>query len=635
MYRRLKNLWGIALLTGVSLTFVAISQAQVKHHPAKCKKGFAAHFMRVPERKHGRLVRVHGKLVYVRVQQCVKVAKPTPKPPPPVTPPTTSTPDTGGPPPAPPSPPSPPPPPPPAPPANTALPQITGGGHPGQAMTATPGTWTGVQPMSFAYQWLRCDPSTGCATIANATSSAYTVQDSDVGKTLSVTVTATDPGGSVAAASAATNPIKYFVVVAVGDIACQPPSESSLSTGPTPGPNTTTATTCQEQATADLAAAQHPDAVLMLGDGQYWNGTLSEYNAVYDSTWGVFNPIVYPVPGNHDYGLSSTASGYFSYFGAVANPMNTPEGYYSFNLGSWHFDALNSNCDPNCVDTVMGGTPSGSAQVSWLQSDLSAHPSACTLAFWHHPYFSAGDIGNNPDDAPFWSALYAAHADVVLNGHDHLYERYPQLDPSGNGASNGLREFVVGTGGEDLVGFYPSHVTTPPGPPTFDDSNFGVLVLTLHASSYDWAFMQTDGTTVDSGHAGCNGSGGAALGARDVRSARPPAALFGPRLRFDARPGRSTLSAATGQGLPVAIHCSRGCDVSVRVSVRRAGRLVRVASFYETESQLTKPNSVIYLRLPVGRLAGSKRIRLVLQFAALDSAGHHRTVTRTVALQPG
>lgn len=621
-YNRFKRGWYVLLLVGAALTFVAASQARSK--PLKCRTGYISRAIWVPKRKHGRIVRHDGKVVYHPVRACVKKSKPKHKSTPPPTsitptgPPTTIT----------------PPPAVPTPPANIKVPQITGGGHAGQMMSATSGTWSGDQPMSLSYQWQDCDQSgANCQNVSNGTNSTYTVQDSDVGKTLSVIVTATNDGGSASASSPTTNQMKYFVLVAVGDIACAPnnASENAISGNPT----TTTSTQCQQQATADIAAAQHPDAVLMLGDGQYWSGALSEYNAVFANTWGTTLKQIpmYPVPGNHEYYSSSKAAGYFSYFGSAANPMNTPEGYYSFNLGSWHFDALNSNCDSSCSDLVRGGTPAGSAQVSWLKSDLAADRSACTLAFWHHPYYSAGDIGNNPDDAPFWSALYNAHADVVLNGHDHIYERYPQLDPSGNQTSSGIREFVAGTGGENLVGYWPSNVTTPPGAPAYDDATeFGVTVFTLHTNSYDWKFVATNGAVRDQGSSTCHGSASAGnLAARDVTT-RAPAALYGPPLAFGASPMRASLTAALRFGLPVAIHVSRSVDISIRASVRRAGHLENVASFYETESEIAKRYSVIYLRLPARQLKGIRHVTLVLRFSALDAGGHHRVVTRTVGL---
>jgi hypothetical protein len=403
-------------------------------------------------------------------------------------------------------------------------------------------------------------------------------------------------------------------VVAVGDIAC-------------PAGDTTHA--CQQQQTATLAANQHPNDVLPLGDTQYDSGLFSEFESAgaYNATWGLFNPIVHPVPGNHEYDTSG-AAGYFQYFGAAANP---PNGNYSFNIGAWHVIALNSDCsNSGCSDSVAGTTTS--AQLSWLQSDLAANRSACTLAYWHHPLFSDGDIGDSPGVAPLWTALYNAHADVVLNGHDHLYERYAQQDPNGNATPNGIAEFVVGTGGESLTTLDSSpHATLL----ARDNSDFGVLVLTLNPNSYDWAFKNTSGTVIDSGSTACHGSGTEAVGHAAARHVGAPRAvgLGGPKLLFDARPLRSSLTAVARRGLPVAVHCSRGCDVSVTASLRRGNRLQRIGVFRETESEIPRPYSQILLRLPARRLQGLRHATLVLRFAAIDAAEHHRVVTRIVALK--
>jgi acid phosphatase type 7 len=238
--------------------------------------------------------------------------------------------------------------------------------------------------------------------------------------------------------------------------------------------------------------------VAVLGDNQYESGLLSEYNGpgAYNDTWGQFNSIVRPAPGNHEYAASSTASGYFTYFGSSAG-----SGSYSYDLGSWHIISLNSNCsDSGCSDLEEGTT--SSAQVSWLQNDLAAHQHQCTLAYWHHPRFTSGFVPSSPGVAPFWSALYAAHADVVLNGHDHLYERFAPQDPAQNPTSQGIREFVVGTGGQELD---PSMRAAEPNMQIADNHHFGVLFLTLQAGSYGWVFRSVNGTVLDSGSTPCHG----------------------------------------------------------------------------------------------------------------------------------
>jgi hypothetical protein len=409
--------------------------------------------------------------------------------------------------------------------------------------------------------------------------------------------------------------------VAVGDIA-RPPGCSP----------------CEQTATAALARTFNPTAVFVLGDNQYNEGLYSEYTQEYALSWGAdFNSIVHPVPGNHEYynGASGAAAGYFQYFGqAIANPDNTPGGYYSFNIGSWHIDALNSNCSDQsgCADALTGGTTS--AQTAWLQNDLATNKQPCVLAMWHHPLISYGWTLGTPSVAPLWQPLYSAHADVVLNGHDHLYERFAQMNPTGNADSTGIREFVVGTGGESLNGLYGSQ---PPATlQANDSSDYGVLVLTLHASSYSWSFVNTGGTIIDSGTTACHakGTGASAALAREGKALNP-AALSGPALVFNARPLRSSLTTILRRGLPVAVQLSRAADVTVTVFVRRGEHSQQIASFHETESEIPKPYSDIFLRLPARRLIGLGGARLVLKFVAVDSAGHRRVQTTSVSLGNG
>ena len=486
----------LALLLGWALAFAAPSQATtkhptVKHRTLKCRAGYVRRSVRVPVRKHGKIVRKHGKIVYTRVQRCVKVSKPKPtttnptppSPHPPVIPPTPVPPII---PPA--QPPRPPPPP--VAPVNKTLPLVSGTTRAGQTLTATPGAWTGTPTPALAYQWQRCDlGGSSCQNVTGATTATYGLGAGDVDSKLRVSVSATNTAGSASALSAITTVIGLAsdpTTVAVGDIAC---------------PFGDTTNSCMQQQTATLTQNQHPSDVLMLGDAQYNAGLSSEYASVgaYNATWGVFQPIVHPVPGNHDYTADSTAAGYFHYFG-------NPPDHYSFNVGTWHIIALNSNCsDSGCSDLFHGATTS--AQTSWLKSDLAANRRACVLAYWHHPRFSSATAGDSIDVDPLWTALYNAHADVVLGGHDHVYERYAQQDSSGKAATNGIREFVVGTGGENLDSVHNPPESNVQFPPPSYQQNFGVLVLTLHPSSYDWVFKNVNGVAVDSGSTSCHGPG--------------------------------------------------------------------------------------------------------------------------------
>jgi len=251
--------------------------------------------------------------------------------------------------------------------------------------------------------------------------------------------------------------------------------------------------------TSDLLVADKPTAVLTLGDNQYDGGALSAFLASFDPTWGRMKSMMRPVAGNHEYGASD-AAGYFDYFngsGQSTGPAGERgKGYYSYDIGAWHLIALNSNCDK------VGGCNAGSPQLQWLKSDLAAHRNKCTLAYWHHPAFSSGDHGDNSSVLPLWQALYDDNADVVLNGHDHDYERFAPQTPGGQlDPVRGIREFVSGTGGRNHY-----DITSPkPNSEVHDTDTFGVLRLTLHASSYDWRFVPEPGKTfTDSGTGSCH-----------------------------------------------------------------------------------------------------------------------------------
>jgi acid phosphatase type 7 len=234
--------------------------------------------------------------------------------------------------------------------------------------------------------------------------------------------------------------------------------------------------------------------VFTTGDNAYESGTLSEFNNCYDPTWGRYKARTKPTPGNHEYGTQG-ASGYFNYFGAAAGDPS--KGYYSYNLGEWHVISLNSMCEN------VGGCGESSPMVSWLEQDLAANSEkACTLAYFHHPLFNSGTHGNATKMRPTWDALYAANAEVVLNGHDHHYERFAPQSPSGTlDTARGIREFVVGTGGASHYGI----TNVQPNSEVRNSDTFGVLKLTLHPTSYDWNFVPEAGKTfTDSGTTSCH-----------------------------------------------------------------------------------------------------------------------------------
>jgi hypothetical protein len=280
------------------------------------------------------------------------------------------------------------------------------------------------------------------------------------------------------------------MLAATGDIACAPGSIEYD-------------TACRQSATASLIADAHPSAVAPVGDIQYETGALAEFTGTgaFDDSWGELKPLMHPVPGNHEYTVSPTASGYFEYFGSAAGPLG--RGYYSYQLGKWHLIALNSACsDFECNNSEFGRVTT--AELRWLASDLAHARHRCILAYWHHPLFSSSAIGGEIGVAPLWRMLFRARADVVLNGHVHSYERFAQQDPNGRPTRNGIREFVVGTGGKSLLPFSSTHVLASQHR---DGDDFGALLLTLRPNRYDWRFRTTRGTVEDSGSTRCHTAG--------------------------------------------------------------------------------------------------------------------------------
>jgi acid phosphatase type 7 len=246
-----------------------------------------------------------------------------------------------------------------------------------------------------------------------------------------------------------------------------------------------------DEATAKLLGGIS-GTVFTTGDNAYESGTATEFSDCYDPSWGRYKARTRPSVGNHEY-YTAGASGYFNYFGSAAG--NPRKGYFSYDLGEWHIISLNGMCEQ------VGGCGDHSPMVSWLKQDLASHLKACTLAYFHHPLFSSGWHGNQTKMRPTWDALYAANADVVLNGHDHDYERFTPQTPSGEYSARGIREFVVGTGGRELrpFGTIMSHSEVR------NAHTFGVLKLTLHPTSYEWKFIPVAGKTfTDSGIGKCH-----------------------------------------------------------------------------------------------------------------------------------
>src|SRR5258706_2886597 len=238
-----------------------------------------------------------------------------------------------------------------------------------------------------------------------------------------------------------------------------------------------------------------PGTVFAAGDLAYPDGSAEDFANCYGPTWGRFKDRTRPAPGNHEY-HSGGASVYSSYFGTAAG--DPKKAYYSYELGAWHVIALNSEC------AEVGGCDASSPQGQWLKEDLAQHSAVCTLAYFHKPLFSSGaKHGNGPDMKPFWQTLYAAGVVVVLNGHDHDYERFAPQDPDGRADPHrGIREFVVGTGGKNT---HRTFADPKANSEVRQADTYGVLKLTLHASSYDWEFVPEAGKSFkDSGTGTCH-----------------------------------------------------------------------------------------------------------------------------------
>jgi hypothetical protein len=350
------------------------------------------------------------------------------------------------------------------------------------------------------------------------------------------------------------------VLAVVGDVACEPgEEEGGEKAGENCSGDTAQNLLASQAATAQQIENMKPDFVALVGDEQYQVGQYSDFESSYETTYGAFKLITRPTPGNHEFytehgAIGVAGYGYFSYFNGVQhnndgtvmtatiadNPdtggtftqpvphsdgqaghfaqsgglgtnstggsVGVGDGWYSYNLGSWHLISLNIECE-----TQPGGCTGSwiASELEWLKNDLAANHSACTLAYWHQPTFSPTNgiaVPEGTTAQQFWQLLYEHGADLVLNGHDHLYARYRPLDPSGNSdPRKGIREFVVGTGGETLDPLVTTTVTSgagetnledPSGNPKFNAENieagtgefWGVMGLTLNQNGYAWDF---------------------------------------------------------------------------------------------------------------------------------------------------
>ena len=282
------------------------------------------------------------------------------------------------------------------------------------------------------------------------------------------------------------------VIAAAGDIACDP-------LNPHFGAGLGEGIFCRQARTSDLLLRMDLEAVLLPGDLQYEDGKLWKFKRSFDPSWGRLKPLLRPVPGNHEY-QDPGAAGYFDYFNGPGRQRGQAgergAGYYSFDVGDWHLIGLNSEC------RRVGGCEAGSPQERWLRADLASHPAACTVAYWHHPHFTSGQHGAHGTMRAVWDALYEANVDLVINGHEHFYERFAPQTPDGiPDGMRGIRQFTVGTGGKNRFGF----LGVAPNSELRENRYHGVLKLSLHEGSYDWEFVTAPwGGVADSGTAGCH-----------------------------------------------------------------------------------------------------------------------------------
>ncbi len=313
-----------------------------------------------------------------------------------------------------------------------------------------------------------------------------------------------------------------------------------------------------------------------LGDNAYGEGTAEQYEDCYDPTWGTFADHTHPVVGDNEYDTPD-AEPYYDYFGSAAG--DSDEGWYSYDVGAWHIVALNSNCGE------IGGCSRGSRQEQWLRADLAAANATCIAAMWHQPRFSSSS--SNTGTKALWEALEDFGGDIVLSGHHHNYERFAPQDADGHLDPDGIRQFVVGTGGRSLASFG----TTQPNSEVRNNKTYGVLKLTLHPDGYDFAFVPVSGSSfTDSGHAGCGESVG-----EEPPSPEEPVSVGA---AADARVESKNASANYGSSSKLVADTSPATASYLRFEVSGVGPVSKATlRLFVTDSSTNGPE--IYLSDPV------------------------------------
>jgi hypothetical protein len=262
-----------------------------------------------------------------------------------------------------------------------------------------------------------------------------------------------------------------------------PPDGGTTTPPPTTSARLVGAGDIATSASADTATGNlidaRPDAhVFTVGDNAYPNGSASDYTNKYEPAWGPFKNRTSPSPGNHDY-YTSGASGYKNYFGSVAGLRSVDPTYYAYTLGAWRVYALDSN-----ISMAIG-----SEQYNFVQNDLASNGALCELAYWHHPIASSGQHGNEEVARPIFELFDAQGGDLVLNGHDHNYERFSKINSLGQPSASGVREIIVGTGGTGLRG----QGFVQPGSEVRNFDTHGIVDISLSSTGYSGTFVPAPG----------------------------------------------------------------------------------------------------------------------------------------------
>ncbi|MEC3976292.1 discoidin domain-containing protein [Amycolatopsis sp. H20-H5] len=357
-----------------------------------------------------------------------------------------------------------------------------------QAPTVPSGLTAGaVTATSAALSWAPATDNVGVAgydilrngaVVATSESTAFTDSGLTPDTAYTYAVRARDLAGNISSASTgvtvktAAGPGGGFVLAAAGDIA-----DRCTAADPK----------CVHPKTAKLVEGINPAAVITMGDNQYDDAHLSDFKSYFDTSWGKFKPIMHPIPGNHETYDDVKYDGYKKYFGAIATPQG--QTYYSWNMGNWHFIALDSN------DFVKESESAAEPpQLTWLKADLAKNTKGCVAAYYHHPRFSSGDHGDNPDAAVLWKTLVDAKVDLVLNGHDHHYERFLPQNADGKPDPAGPVQILGGMGGMSLYDIHAAHPATA----KLIGGTFGVLKLSMTDTSFTSQLVGLDGKVLDS-----------------------------------------------------------------------------------------------------------------------------------------